>query len=154
MLAVVALMAQVLGFVRNAQTSGIPFEAKEETIDTPAVRALLRESAASAITLLKNDAGLLPIQLKEGQRIAVIGPNAKSYCISGGGSASLTPTYRVSPCEAIETVAREIGAETVYTLGAQATRWTPLLDHMVFSVNGKKGCLTVEFFTDKCAARR
>jgi len=144
----------VLGFVRNAQLSGIPFEAKEDTIDTPAVRALLRESAAAATTLLKNDKGVLPLQVKPGQKIAVIGPNAKAYCISGGGSASLTPTYRVSPFEAIDAVSQAAGAETSYAVGIQATRWTPLLDHMIRSGIGREGCLTVDFFPEKYVAIR
>ncbi|OCF73377.1 hypothetical protein I204_06609 [Kwoniella mangroviensis CBS 8886] len=60
----------------------------------------MRQSAADAVILLKNDRGILPLP-KTGKRIAVIGPNAERAQIFGGGSAALKPTYTVSPLEGI-----------------------------------------------------
>ena len=114
-------------YVKEAQLSGIPFDAQESSIDTPAVRALLREAAAASVVLLKNDSNILPLSPSSGQKIAVIGPNARTTCYSGGGSASLAPTYLVSPLEAITTAAESIGATVSYTVGADNNRWTPFL---------------------------
>lgn len=118
---------QVLQFVRHAQESGIPFEAEEGTIDTPEVHQLLREAAASSIVLLKNEAGILPVKPKEGMKIAVIGSNAKTPPYAGGGSANLLPTYTITPLQAIEKVASEVGGTVKWEMGADTSRWTPLL---------------------------
>ncbi|ADV25102.1 beta-glucosidase [Cryptococcus gattii E566] len=118
---------RVLHYVQEAQQSGIDFEKVEETIDTPNVRALLREAADSAVVLLKNDKDVLPISSPSGKKIAVIGPNAKTACYAGGGSANLAPTYLVTPLEAITTHAHKVGAKVGYTIGSDNSRWTPLL---------------------------
>ncbi|WVF66947.1 hypothetical protein IAT40_001690 [Kwoniella sp. CBS 6097] len=118
---------RVLHYVREAQESGIAFEKEEDTIDTPAIRALLREAADSAVVLLKNSGKALPITEPSGKKIAVIGPNARTASYAGGGSANLAPTYLVTPLEAIKKQAEEHGAQVEYTIGADSSRWTPLL---------------------------
>jgi beta-glucosidase len=120
-------MAQILQFVRHAQESGIPFEAKEGTIDTPAVHDLLRKAADASIVLLKNDSGVLPVTPASGLKIAVIGSNAKTPPYAGGGSANLLPTYTVTPLQAIEKVAAEMGSTVQWEMGVDTARWTPLL---------------------------
>lgn len=62
---------------------------------------LLREAAASAMVLVRNDGGLLPLDANAVRRIAVIGPNAAEAEILGGGSALVVPDYKVSPLEGI-----------------------------------------------------
>lgn len=146
--------SQVLNFVKTAQLSDIPFEAEVGTIDTPEVRSLLRESAGSGVVLLKNSASSLPIKAKSGTKIAVIGPNAKASCYAGGGSASLFPTYTVTPVDAISEDAKELGATVEYVLGADNTRWTPLLNPFITLPDGKDGDgpgVHIEFFDVKLA---
>ncbi|WRT65289.1 uncharacterized protein IL334_002232 [Kwoniella shivajii] len=92
---------RVLHYVREAQQSGIDFEKEEDTINTPKVRALLREAARSAVVLLRNDHGVLPVSASSNTKIAVIGSNARTAAYAGGGSANLAPTYIVTPLEAI-----------------------------------------------------
>ncbi len=53
------------------------------------VDELLLEAAASSFVLLKNDRGLLPLDLPVLRRVAVIGPNAARPCYQGGGSAEV-----------------------------------------------------------------
>lgn len=79
------------------------------------------------MVLLKNDKDVLPISYPNGKKIAVIGPNAKTACYAGGGSANLAPTYLVTPLEAITTHAHKVGAKVGYTIGSDNSRWTPLL---------------------------
>ena len=50
--------------------------------------------------LLKND-GVLP--LKPGQKVLLVGNDATSPFVHGGGSGSVEPTYTVSPLRAITT---------------------------------------------------
>ncbi len=70
-------------------------------VNTPAHQKLARQLAGEAITLLKNEGGLLPLG-KGVKRIAVIGPNAAEAAIEGGGSSMVPPLYRVSPLEALQ----------------------------------------------------
>ena len=112
--------------LQRAYDSGIPFDAPEQSRDTPEVRALLRKASADATVLLKNDKRLLPIT--KARTIAVIGPNAKQPVTSGGGSAALLSTYTVSPLEGISAAAKEIGAEVKYTVGTLSHQYLPVID--------------------------
>ena len=72
----------------------------ERADDKPAHRKIIRQAAREAIVLLKND-GTLP--LKKVKSIAVIGPNAATPQIFGGGSSSgFIPHYAVSPFDGIK----------------------------------------------------
>jgi beta-glucosidase len=98
---------------------------------------------------LKNDARVLPLRPTPGMKIAVIGPNARSTCYSGGGSASLAPTYLVSPLDAITAVAEETSASVQYSVGADNNRWTPLLTPFIQYPDeqyGKGPGVVCEFF--------
>jgi beta-glucosidase len=70
------------------------------TADTPAHRAVARELAEEAITLLKNKDQALP--LKGIRSLAVIGPNAAEASIEGGGSSCVVPPYKVTALQAIQ----------------------------------------------------
>lgn len=59
----------------------------ERPRDTPEDRELNREVAAKAIVLLKNTAGVLPLKVDQIKTIAVVGPNAKTRTVSGGGES-------------------------------------------------------------------
>ena len=132
-------MLQVLELVNRAIDSSIPFDGPEGSVDTPETRALLRKAAADSTVLLKNDKGLLPLS-PETKSIAVIGPNAKHAVISGGGSASLRPTYTVSPLEGITAAAKKVGATVKYAAGANSHKYLPVVDPYI-SRNGKQGAL-------------
>ncbi len=70
-------------------------------VNTPAHQKLSRQLAEEAITLLKNERGILPLG-RGVKSIAVIGPNAAEAVIGGGGSSKVPPLYRVSPLEALQ----------------------------------------------------
>jgi len=104
----------------GALTDHSPHEEKAE--DRPENRALIRRAGADGAVLLKNE-GVLP--LKPGQRLAVIGPNAKVAQIMGGGSSQLNPHYRVSPWQGL---VEAVGADTLtYAPGCGNDRFQPLL---------------------------
>jgi beta-glucosidase len=71
------------------------------SVNTPAHQRLARRLAEEAITLLKNEGGVLPLG-REIKSIAVIGPNASEAVIEGGGSSKVPPLYRISPLEALQ----------------------------------------------------
>ena len=70
-------------------------------MNTKEHQLLAKEVAEEAITLLKNDGDILPLDRSKVKTIAVLGPNAADFPVSGGGSSSLEPPYRVSPLQGL-----------------------------------------------------
>lgn len=107
----------------------------EQAIDRPEDRALAREIAREAVVLLKNEDGLLPLDLDSLNSIAVIGENAQRAQIMGGGSSSVTPHYVVSPLEGIRERVGE-SAAVHYALGTPVHRHLPVCDPAWLSPTG------------------
>jgi beta-glucosidase len=78
-----------------------PPDAPEQSIDRPEHRALIRTVAAEGMVLLKNAGDLLPLDPVRLTSLAVIGPNAKTAQIQGGGSSQVNAHYAVSPFDGI-----------------------------------------------------
>jgi len=110
-----------------------PAIADEQAIDRPEHRALIRRAGAEGVVLLKND-GLLPLELNAGQRVALIGPNARTAQIMGGGSAQVNAHYRVAPLDGL--LAQAGAAEIVCDTGCVNYKQLPLLP----------GPIAVEYF--------
>lgn len=69
----------------------------------------------------------------------MIGSNAQAAIISGGGSASLLPTFAVSPLDALLEDGRNYNMDVRYSAGPSIYTYTPLLDGRVWvdeDVNG------------------
>lgn len=119
------IRARALNILRLMERTGAlqdkgPFEEKAE--DRPEHRALIRRAGAAGAVLLKNE-GVLPLAQPEA-RIAVIGPNAATAQIMGGGSSQINAHYRVSPLEAIQT---RFGTDAViHAPGCTNHRWEPV----------------------------
>ncbi len=103
----------------------------ERTIGGDAHRKVALEAAQKAVVLLKNDKGLLPLDLSKLERIAVIGPNAADVHLGG---YSREPAHGVSLLEGIRA---RVGskAEVVYAEGCRITNarqgWKGWLDDNV-----------------------
>jgi len=74
-------------------------------VDTPEQRALARRAASEGAVLLRNEAGLLPLDARATRTLAVIGPSAAVARTGGGGSSLVRPQYTVSPLEGIREAA-------------------------------------------------
>ncbi|PKL88168.1 MAG: hypothetical protein CVV23_11595 [Ignavibacteriae bacterium HGW-Ignavibacteriae-2] len=66
------------------------------------------EAAAGSIVLLKNENSLLPLNSEKIKSIAILGPNALSTRVGGGGSSRVNYAASTSPLDAIK---KKIGAE-------------------------------------------
>ena len=114
------------------------FESKpdltERAVDLPEDRALIRRLGAEGAVLLRND-GILPLAKTSLDPIAVIGPNAASARVMGGGSAQIAAHYTVSPLEGIRAALANANSIS-HAVGCRHNR---LID--VF-----KGKITVEYF--------
>ncbi|CAM3101115.1 beta-glucosidase [Rariglobus hedericola] len=119
-------------------------------LDSPAHRQLAREVAESSITLLKNEDDFLPLNPHRLRRVAVIGPNAATARLGGSGSASVTPSYSISPLAGLrQRLGPEI--EVVYAEGSPSHGKGRPVDqgfaHSTSDGSGGNG-LSVEFFNN------
>ena len=125
---------RVLRLIARVGAFEDPGIADERVDDRPATRALIRRAGAEGTVLLAND-GTLPLSPRAPLRIAVIGPNAKTAQIMGGGSAQLNPHYSVTPLEGLAAALPE-GVTLDYELGCTNHRLVPLY----------RGEVTIEIF--------
>ncbi|KAJ5716766.1 hypothetical protein N7488_002412 [Penicillium malachiteum] len=63
---------------------------------------LVRSVAAEGIVLLKNENKVLPLSPVSSLKIGIFGTPAATPIVHGGGSGSMTPTYCISPLEALK----------------------------------------------------
>lgn len=110
---------------------------EEKAEDKPEHRALIRRAGAEGAVLLKNS-GVLPLDENTLKKVAVIGPNAKTAQIMGGGSAQVNAHYRVSPYDGLKEQLGE--AKLGYELGCTNHKMLPLLSEQL------KGPLNVAYF--------
>ena len=83
--------------------------------------SLLRQAAAAAFTLLRNEREVLPLDLSRGPRVAVIGPNATHPITQGGGSATVKGASVSLPAEALSDALIAQGATV--TIHPGCTTW-------------------------------
>ena len=111
--------------------------------DSSAHRLVAREAARSAIVLLKNEGGVLPLSPSVG-KVAVIGPSADDPVALLGNYHGIS-SRQVTPLEGL---ARQFPAAQVrYTLGATYTASTHALVPTAFLVaEGREPGVRVEYF--------
>ncbi|HEX2851120.1 MAG TPA: glycoside hydrolase family 3 C-terminal domain-containing protein [Acidimicrobiales bacterium] len=112
-------------------------EQPERSADSPERRRDLRTAAAASFVLLRNEdpagggsaggAAVLPFRRGELRTVAVIGPNAAVARTLGGGSASVTPPYAVSPLEGLRSALGDAVAVR-YEPGCSIARSTPRIE--------------------------
>lgn len=119
----------------------------ERADNKPEHRTLLREAAAESIVLLKNERDVLPLDPAKVSTLAVIGANAKSALIQGGGSAQVTPHYVVSPLQGILAQASD-SVEIRYELGCMTYKMVPVIDAQIVQpeASGSETGFKAEFF--------
>jgi beta-glucosidase len=138
----------VCRLLRTTNRSGVlehP-EEPERSIDRPEHRQLIRQAATEGIVLLKNEDQALPLDPEQLRSIAVIGPNAKSAPIMGGGSARVNPHYVITSWQGIIDRCPD-DIEIGYEQGCTNYRDTPLLDPAWLApAEGEGPGLTIEYY--------
>ncbi|KAH7343147.1 glycoside hydrolase family 3 C-terminal domain-containing protein [Rhizoctonia solani] len=125
---------QVLKLINKVSTSETPEGAEETGDPTEKMVQLLREAAASANVLLKNDSNVLLLNPSKLKSIAIIGPNADAPVYSGGGSASLRPYKHTTD------------VEVRFAAGALAHKEASLLGVKQLKTKGGKPGMDIEWF--------
>lgn len=117
-------------------------------LDTPRHRAVALQMARESIVLLKNEDDLLPLSKAALQKVLVVGPNAATLRLGGGGSASVAPFYSISPLEGIREICGksvEIDFVEVCSIAGSMERMEGCFSHR--SENGeRKPGLQLQFF--------
>ncbi|HOK52741.1 MAG TPA: glycoside hydrolase family 3 C-terminal domain-containing protein, partial [Bacteroidales bacterium] len=113
-------------------------------------KPLALKAAIEAITLLKNDNIILPIDKNKVKTIAVIGPNAAEAVTGGGGSSFVSPFYAVTPLEGLK---KRFG-DTIQFLFAQGDstprpRLAPAESSVLWTPDKKQNGLQGEYFNNK-----
>ncbi len=107
----------------------------ERTDPLPGHDRLIRRAAASAMVLLRND-GLLPLEASSIGTLAVIGPNAATAQIQGGGSAGVTPHRAVSPLDGLRAALEPRGVRVTHERGCSTHKRVPPIDASVLGPAG------------------
>ena len=97
---------------RTAMNTRKPFG----SLNSPEHLTAARRIAGEGIVLLKNEGGVLPIDLGRAKTIAVVGENAIKMMTVGGGSSSLKVRHEYTPLEGIRAAAAG-KAEVIYERG-------------------------------------
>jgi len=95
-----AAVRRLLLLAERTRTFEEPHDREERQLDESAHRSLARRVSAEAMVLLKNDR-ILPLAVDRLASLAVIGPNAATAMIMGGGSAALVAQHETSPLDAL-----------------------------------------------------
>ncbi|NNE74663.1 MAG: beta-glucosidase, partial [Acidimicrobiales bacterium] len=96
-----AIARDVLRVLDRTGAFESPHDGLEHELDRPADQALIRDASAAGTVLLRND-GVLPFDTASLTSLAVIGPNAQTGKVMGGGSARVRAYRTRSPLAAIE----------------------------------------------------
>ncbi|ELY93352.1 beta-glucosidase [Natrialba hulunbeirensis JCM 10989] len=88
--------------------TGTNADAPDGELDTPAHRRLARDIAIEGTVLLTNDDAL---PLADTDAVAVIGPNADTAKLGGGGSSEVSPFTETGPRSGIESRAADVTFE-------------------------------------------
>jgi beta-glucosidase len=118
-------------------------------INTKKHQLLARKVAEEGMVLLKNDRNILPLK-KSVKKLAVIGPNAAEARLGGGGSASVSPFYSVSPLEGIKNYCSP-GTEVIFEEGAGLNGNFKIVEsqYLVHDSNGRtQQGLKAEYFSN------
>lgn len=139
------LVASVLQWTQKCARANadIVYSSDTEEFTRPRTDAdskLLRRAATEAITLLKNEDSILPLQSPDQSRlkVAVIGANAKARVATGGGSAQCRTSWCQSPWEALNEQ-NPGNIDLSYALGCYVSKYLPVLDSSFTRLNGEAG---------------
>ena len=124
--AVTQAAGRILHLIERVGALDHPDIPEEADIDLPTHREVARRAAAEAIVLLKNRDNTLPLDPEKLNSVAIIGPNAKTAQIMGGGSARVNAHYAITPFDGI-TAQLGPGVKVGYEIGCTNHKYTPLI---------------------------
>ncbi len=128
---------RILRLVMRSGAFEHPATQPEQAVDRPEHRTLIRTTGAESIVLLKNENNILPLQKDTLKTLAIIGPNAKTAQIMGGGSAQVNAHYAITPYAGIAAYVGD-AIQLGYEIGCTNHKMLPRLDTSLLSPEGNK----------------
>ncbi len=118
------------------------------SVNTPEHVEAARKLAEEAITLLKNENSVLPLDAARLKTLAVIGPNAADLIPGGEGSSRVKPPYMSQPLDAIQDRVGD-SAKVLYAQGCSNLVAPPLIKSEFFTPSEGDGPgLTLRFYNN------
>jgi beta-glucosidase len=147
--AIDAAARRILRVIRRAGAFEHPEIPAEQALDLPEHRTLLRKAAAEGVVLLKNAGDILPLHADALTSIAMIGPNAKTAQIMGGGSAQVNAHYAVTPYAGVVAAVGE-RVELDYEIGCTNHQQLPKLDSRLITTTGTEAVpgFTISYYNN------
>jgi beta-glucosidase len=100
----------------------------EITRDDEQDLATLRRASSAGMVLLQNKDNALPLVAGALKSVAVLGPNAATATVMGGGSAHVTPTRVSHPLDALMNRLEPLGVDVQHSPGCNINKKLPELD--------------------------
>jgi len=100
----------------------------ESTRDDEHDLATLRRVSSAGMVLLQNKDNALPLSAGALKSVAVLGPNAATATVMGGGSAHVTPTRVSHPLDALVNRLQPLGVDVQHSAGCNINKKLPELD--------------------------
>jgi len=100
----------------------------EITRDDEQDLATLRRVSSAGMVLLQNKDNTLPLVPGALKSVAVLGPNAATATVMGGGSAHVTPTRVSHPLDALVNRLQPLGIDVQHSAGCNINKKLPELD--------------------------
>ena len=100
----------------------------EVTRDDEQDLATLRRVSSAGMVLLQNKDNTLPLAAGALKSVAVLGPNAATATVMGGGSAHVTPTRVSHPLDALVNRLQPLGVDVQHSPGCNINKKLPELD--------------------------
>lgn len=100
----------------------------ETTRDDEQDLATLRRVSSAGMVLLQNKDNALPLSAGALKSVAVLGPNAATATVMGGGSAHVTPTRVSHPLDALVNRLQPLGIDVQHSAGCNINKKLPELD--------------------------
>ena len=100
----------------------------ESTRDDEHDLATLRRVSSAGMVLLQNKDNALPLSAGALMSVAVLGPNAATATVMGGGSAHVTPTRVSHPLDALVNRLQPLGIDVQHSAGCNINKKLPELD--------------------------
>lgn len=100
----------------------------EITRDDEQDLATLRRASSAGMVLLQNKDNTLPLVPGALKSVAVLGPNAATATVMGGGSAHVTPTRVSHPLDALVNRLQPLGIDVQHSPGCNINKKLPELD--------------------------
>ncbi len=136
-----------VGLVNGTGTPQTPNHAE---VNSPAHQQLALQASEEGLVLLKNQGGVLPLDLSKIHSVAVIGPGATKIQGGAAGSPAVTPFFQSEPLDALKARLGKAGITVNYASGATLPDFQPTtIDQTYLQAGSNQPGVTAAYYQGK-----